>query len=135
VRLGRNFGAGLKRHPLAVFLSQASHLLATSARTHRAPAPSTALLFVTMAIKAAGPATLLRRPLSPRAGRVIALVAPTVLCCLVVYETFATHPSGVSIDARTGGLVAAAVAIAARLLMFVVVVVGALATAIGRAVL
>ncbi|MQA87092.1 MAG: AzlD domain-containing protein [Streptosporangiales bacterium] len=93
-----------------------------------------AALFVgTIALKATGPIALRRRHPPRRAVAVIALVAPTVLTSLVLYQTLSAHPTGVTMDARIVGLVVAALAIAARAPMIVVILLAALATAAVRA--
>jgi uncharacterized membrane protein len=93
-----------------------------------------ALAVLTLAIKAAGPIVLRGRTPSARALAVIAMLAPAVISALVVYQTFGGHPDGLEVDARVVGLVAAGVAIAARLPMIVVIVAAAVATAGMRAV-
>jgi uncharacterized membrane protein len=91
-----------------------------------------ALLTVgTVAIKASGPVALGGRELSPRLTGVVARLAPALLAALVVVETFGReHALGVNESAV--GLLAAAVALAARLPMFVVVVIAAAVTALLR---
>jgi hypothetical protein len=91
------------------------------------------LCVATAAMKASGPAVLRGRRPSRRALAVIALVAPAVLASLVLYQTFGDTPSGVTVDARLAGVAAAAVAIALRAPMLVVVGAAALATALTRA--
>lgn len=86
----------------------------------------------TVAIKAAGPVLLGGRPLPPRAGRVIALLAPAVLAALVAINTFADEGSLV-LDQRAIGVGAAAVAIALRASPLLVVVLAAVVTAVARA--
>jgi hypothetical protein len=96
---------------------------------------TTAALFAgTVALKAAGPLTLGGRRPSKRALTVIALVAPSILTSLVVYQTFTGDPDGLIVDARVVGLLVAAVAALARLPMLVVVLLAAVATAVTRAV-
>lgn len=85
-------------------------------------------------IKASGPLLLGQRSPSERALAVIALLAPAVLTSLVVYQTFGGHPSGLTIDARVAGLVAAGLAIAARLPVIAVIFLAALVTALTRLV-
>jgi Branched-chain amino acid transport protein (AzlD) len=94
----------------------------------------TAALFIgTVALKAAGPLALGGRQPSDRALAVIALVAPSILTSLVLYQTFTGDPDGLTIDARAVGLAVAAIAAVARLPMIVVVALAALATAVTRA--
>jgi uncharacterized membrane protein len=92
-----------------------------------------ALLTVgTVAIKASGPVALGGRDLPPRLSGVVARLAPALLSALVVVETFGRdHALGVNESAV--GLVAAAVALAARLPMIVVVAIAAAVTALLRA--
>jgi hypothetical protein len=93
-----------------------------------------AALFVgTIALKATGPITLGRRRPPQRAMAVIALVAPTVLTSLVIYQALNADPIGLTIDARLIGLAAAALALAARAPMIIVILAAALATALTRA--
>jgi branched-subunit amino acid transport protein len=61
------------------------------------------------------------------------MVAPAILAALVVTETFASGRSLV-IDARLAGVGAGLVAVALRAPLWLVVVVGALATALVRLV-
>jgi branched-subunit amino acid transport protein len=94
-----------------------------------------ALLTVgTVAIKAAGPIALGARELPVRISGVVALLAPSLLAALVVVDTFAGHDQALSVDARAAGLAAAAAALAARLPLYVVVLLAAAVTAGLRAV-
>jgi hypothetical protein len=61
------------------------------------------------------------------------MLAPALLTALVVTETVSGSGRSIVIDARSGGLVVAAVAIALRAPLIVVVVSAAAATAILRA--
>jgi branched-subunit amino acid transport protein len=61
------------------------------------------------------------------------MVAPAILAALVVTETFASGRSLV-VDARLAGVAAGIVAVALRAPLWLVVVVGALATALVRLV-
>ncbi len=92
-----------------------------------------ALAVGTVAIKGAGPVVLGSRPLPPRVLRVIALLAPALIAALVVYETFADSPDGIVVDARVAGLLAAGLAVLARLPMIAVIVIAAVVTAVVRA--
>jgi branched-subunit amino acid transport protein len=83
----------------------------------------------TIGIKALGPVTLGSRSLPVRAGAVIGLLAPPILTALVLVETIGDRDGGVQIDARLGGLAAAAVAIALRLPTLAVVVLAAIGAA------
>jgi hypothetical protein len=92
------------------------------------------VLFVaTFVMKAVGPVTFGGRRLSGRAAGVIALVAPTLLASLVVYETCSAAGRGIEFDERLAGLAAAGLAAALRRSMLVVVAVAAVATALTRA--
>jgi branched-subunit amino acid transport protein AzlD len=92
-----------------------------------------ALAVGTFAAKALGPVVLGAREPGERAMRVTALVAPAILAALVVYETLGTRGSGLVVDARVAGLGAAAVAIALRAPMIVVVLAAAAVAALVRA--
>jgi branched-subunit amino acid transport protein len=82
----------------------------------------------TVAIKATGPVALGGRDLPPRLAGVVGRLAPALLAALVVVETFGRdHSLGVNESAV--GLLAAAVALAARLPMIVVVIIAAAVTA------
>jgi branched-subunit amino acid transport protein len=90
------------------------------------------LAVVTAMIKAAGPMALGGRELSPRAVRVISLLAPAVLAALVVVGTFADDRD-LTVDARAIGLASAAGVIALRGSLFLVVVAAAGSAAAARA--
>lgn len=94
-----------------------------------------ALCVGTIALKAAGPLALRGHQPPQQAMMIIALVAPAVLTSLVLYQTLAATPSGITFDARITGLTAAAIAITARAPMFIVVLLAALTTAATRAFL
>jgi len=88
----------------------------------------------TVVIKAAGPVLVGGRTLPPRLDGVVALLAPSLLAALVVVDTFAGEDRSLAVDERAIGLAAAALALAARLPMVVVVLVAAGVTAGLRAV-
>jgi branched-subunit amino acid transport protein len=88
----------------------------------------------TIAIKGAGPLLLGGKPLPPRIGRVIGLLAPALLAALVAISTFGAERALV-LDERALGVAAAAVAIALKAPPLVVVVVAATVTALARALL
>jgi hypothetical protein len=92
------------------------------------------LCVATASMKAIGPVSVGGRRLSGRAASVIALVAPSLLASLVVYETLNTDGPGIALDARLVGLAAGGAAIALKRSMLVVVAVAAIATALTRAV-
>lgn len=87
----------------------------------------------TIAIKAAGPVLLGGRPLPPRLGGVIELLAPALLGALVAVQTFQDGQRLV-LDERVLGVAAAAVAIRLKAPLLVVVAVAAATTALARTV-
>jgi branched-subunit amino acid transport protein len=92
-----------------------------------------ALAAGTVTIKAVGPIALGGHPLPARLNGFIMLLAPSLLAALVAVETFGGEHRTLVVDARLGGLAAAAVALALRRSMTVVVIVAAVATALARA--
>jgi branched chain amino acid efflux pump len=89
-----------------------------------------ALLTVgTVLIKSVGPIALGGRDLPPQMASVVARLAPSLLAALVVVDTFGGTDRTLSIDETAAGLLAAAVALLARLPMIVVVLVAATVTA------
>ena len=82
----------------------------------------------TLALKAAGPVLLGGRPLPARLDGVVRLAGPALLAALVAISTFA-RGQGLTIDARLGGVGAAAVAIVLRAPALLVVVLAAAVTA------
>jgi branched-subunit amino acid transport protein len=86
----------------------------------------------TIALKGLGPAVLGSRPLPPTVARLVELLAPTLLAALVVVQTLGAD-DGIVADARLLGVGAAAVAIALRAPLLVVVAVAAVTTALVRA--
>jgi hypothetical protein len=92
-----------------------------------------AVLFVgTATMRAAGPVAFGGRGVSGRGAAVVGLVAPAILGALVVYETVNAGGRGIELDARVLGLAAAGLALVLRLPLIAVVLVAALATALGR---
>ena len=87
---------------------------------------------VNFLIKAIGPVAYGGKPLPPRLAHVVELLAPALLAGLVVVDTFSAGQS-VVLDARLAGVAAAAVALAFRAHLGVVVLVAPLATAAVRA--
>jgi branched-subunit amino acid transport protein len=87
----------------------------------------------TAAIKAFGPVVFGRRELPRTLARIIPMLAPALLTALVVTETVGGPGRSIVIDARVGGLVAAAVAVTARAPLVVVVIGAAVVTALLRA--
>ena len=87
----------------------------------------------TVVMKAFGPVLLGGRPLPQRVAAVVALLAPPLLAALIATNTLATGRELV-IDARLAGVGAAAVALALRAPVLVVVVLAAGVTALLRAV-
>ena len=90
------------------------------------------LCLVTAAIKAFGPLVFGGRRLPELIGRVIPLLAPALLAALVITETFG-HGASLVVDARAGGVAAAAVALAVRAPLVAVVLSAAAVTALLRA--
>jgi branched-subunit amino acid transport protein len=88
----------------------------------------------TIAIKAAGPVLLGGRPLPPRIGRIIGLLAPALLAALVATSTFGLGGELV-LDERALGVGAGAIAMAFKAPPLVVVIVAAVVTATARAVI
>jgi hypothetical protein len=88
----------------------------------------------TIAIKGAGPVLLGGKPLPPRIGRIIGLLAPALLAALVAISTFGGDRALV-LDERAVGVGAAAVAVALKAPPLLVVVVAAGVTAVTRALL
>jgi branched-subunit amino acid transport protein len=87
----------------------------------------------TVVLKSVGPVGLAHRELPPRVAGLLSMVAPAILAALVVTETFA-HGRSLVVDARLAGVAAGAGAAALRAPLWVVIVVGALATAAVRLV-
>ena len=87
----------------------------------------------TALLKAVGPVGVSGRRLPGRVTELLEMVAPAILAALVVTETFASGRSLV-IDARLAGVGAGLVAVALRAPLWLVIVVGALATALARLV-
>jgi branched-subunit amino acid transport protein len=88
----------------------------------------------TIAIKGAGPVLLGGKPLPPRLGHVIGLLAPALLAALVAISTFGGDRALV-LDERALGVAAAGVAVGFKAPPLVVVVVAATVTALARALL
>ena len=82
----------------------------------------------TVVLKSVGPVGVANKELPSRVAQLLSMVAPAILAALVVAETFA-HGRSLVVDARLAGVAAGAVAIALRAPLWVVIVVGALATA------
>lgn len=90
-----------------------------------------ALAFATAAMKLAGPLSLGGRPLPTRALNIVELLASALLAALVVVETFGKDRS-LTLDARAFGVAFAAVALARRAPMAVIVIGTAAVTALVR---
>jgi len=88
----------------------------------------------TAAIKAIGPAVLGRRVLPARSSSTIALTAPSLLAALVVYETVHAEHQQLVVDERLVGLCAAAIALAARLPLTIVMAIAVLSAVLVRVV-
>jgi len=87
----------------------------------------------TFALKAVGPVGVSGRKLPAHVLELLDMVAPAILAALVVTETFADGRSLV-LDARLAGVAAGLVAILFRAPIWLVVLVGAVATAVARLV-
>jgi branched-subunit amino acid transport protein len=87
----------------------------------------------TFASKAAGTLIVGGHELGPRTLRVTALLAPSLLAGLVVFETLGAEGGGLTVDARLAGLAAAILAILAKAPMIVVMLVAALVAGLLRA--
>lgn len=87
----------------------------------------------TVVLKAVGPVGVSGRRLPPRVAELLEVVAPAILAALVVTETFASGRSLV-LDARLAGVAVGIVAVVLRAPFWLVVIVGALATALVRLV-
>ena len=85
----------------------------------------------TVVLKAVGPVGVSGRRLPARVNDLLTTVAPAILAALVVSEAFASGRSLV-LDARVAGLAAGVIAILVRAPLWVVVIVGAAATALVR---
>ena len=86
----------------------------------------------TVLLKGLGPAVVGGRALPPRATRMVALLAPTMLAALVITQTFADGRE-LSLDPRAAGIGAAALALAARAPFLVVMACAAGGAALTRA--
>lgn len=82
----------------------------------------------TVLLKAVGPVGVANKELHPRVAELLSMVAPAILAALVVTEAFA-HGRHLVVDARIAGVAAGAAAALLRAPLWVVVLVGALATA------
>jgi branched-subunit amino acid transport protein len=87
----------------------------------------------TVLLKAVGPVLVSGRRLPARATELLELVAPAILAALVVTEVFASGRTLV-LDARLAGAAAGLAAVLLRAPLWLVVIVGALATALVRLV-
>jgi branched-subunit amino acid transport protein len=87
----------------------------------------------TVVLKAVGPVGVSGRRLPERVAELLEVVAPAILSALVVTETFASGRSLV-LDARLAGVAAGIVAVVLRAPFWLVVIVGAVATALVRLV-
>jgi branched-subunit amino acid transport protein len=87
----------------------------------------------TVAIKAVGPVALGGNDLPPRLGAVVARLAPSLLAALVVVDLFGGQDRSLSVDESVFGVLAAGVALVARLPMVAVVAIAAGVTAAVRA--
>ena len=86
----------------------------------------------TVVLKSVGPVGVAGRTLPPVLDRLLELVAPAILAALVITETFASGRHLVA-DARLAGAAAGILCVALRAPLWLVVLCGALATAVVRA--
>jgi branched-subunit amino acid transport protein len=86
----------------------------------------------TIAIKGAGPVVFADRPLPPAVTAIMPLLAPCLLAALVVGQTVGDGRA-VVVDARLAGVAAAAVALALRAPLLVVLAAAAGVAAAARA--
>ena len=91
-----------------------------------------AVAFASAAMKAVGPVVFGGRALPPPVSEVIALLAPALLAALVVTGTF-VDGRAFALDAKAVGVATAAVALALRAPMLLVVTLAAVGTALVRA--
>jgi branched-subunit amino acid transport protein len=87
---------------------------------------------LTISFKAAGPVVLSRRPLPPRALRVVELVAPVMLAALVVVQAVGGDRELVVDGPRLAGLGAAALALLRGASLLAVMVIAAAVAALIR---
>jgi branched-subunit amino acid transport protein len=87
----------------------------------------------TAVLKAVGPVGVAGRRLPRRVDELLEMLAPAILAALVVTETFGQGRS-IAVDARLAGVAAGLVAIVLRAPIWLVVVVGGVATALVRLV-
>ena len=86
----------------------------------------------TIALKAAGPLLLARRPLGPRALQVVDMVAPVMLVALVATQTVGGDEELV-VDERVPGVLAAGIALWRGASIVPAMVIAAVVTALLRA--
>jgi uncharacterized membrane protein len=91
-----------------------------------------AVALASAALKAVGPVLVGGRELPPRAIAVVALLAPALLAALVVSKTFGEDRHLV-LDERAVGVAVAAIALALRAPVLLVVILAAATTALIRA--
>ena len=82
----------------------------------------------TVVLKGVGPVGVAGRALPPRIAELMSMVGPAILAALVVTETFA-HGRSLVVDARLAGVGGGAAAVLLRAPFWVVILVGAVATA------
>lgn len=92
------------------------------------------LIVTTAAIKALGPVVFGGRALPGMLARIIPRLPSALLAALVLTETVDGPHRSVVIDARSGGLVVAGIALALRVPLIGVVVLAAAATAVLRTI-
>jgi branched-subunit amino acid transport protein len=87
----------------------------------------------TAVLKAIGPVGVAHRRLPSRVSELLELIAPAILAALVIVETFASGRSLV-LDARLAGAAVGLVAVMLRAPLWLIVIAGAAATALVRAI-
>ena len=85
----------------------------------------------TVVLKSVGPVGVAGRELPQRVAGLMSMVAPAILAALVVTETF-VHGRSLVVDARLAGVGAGVVAVLLRAPLWVVILVGGVATAAVR---
>jgi branched-subunit amino acid transport protein len=92
------------------------------------------LTVTTFAIKAFGPVFFGGRELPEALRRIMPLLPPSLFAALIAVDTFGAPGPSLTVDARAGGLIAAAVAIWLRAPILLVVVCAAAVTALLRTI-
>jgi branched-subunit amino acid transport protein len=91
------------------------------------------LVVTTCAIKAFGPLFFGGRELPEVLARIIPLLAPALFAALIAVDTFGAPGPSLTVDARAGGLAAAAIVIGLRAPIVLVVICAVAVTVLLRA--